>query len=174
MNLASLIEREQSRANTDLIIGMLNNNPALFEELWMYVLENKDPMSRRAAWAADYYSEMHPAILEPRIAGLIENLPEFNSDGLKRHSLRIIARSPIPEGESGTLTVICFNWLQNPTESVAVKMYSMLILERIVHTFPELGRELYEIIDYQLPESTPGFRNAGLKVMKRLSARNVK
>lgn len=168
MNLEELLLREQSRLNTDEVINIVLARPELFDELWTIMFLNQDPLSRRAAWAADYCAEINPGFLENRIEKLAEKVPLFSSDGLKRHSLRILSRSPLPIENLGILADACFNWLQSPAESVAVKMYSMVLLHRISQDIPEIRRELYDIIEIQMEEATPGFKNIGKKIMKRL------
>lgn len=169
MELADLVLRDQSRANTDEIIRIVMARPELFEELWKLMLLNKDPLSRRAAWAADYCAEQNPGFISGKIEELAGNVVSFKSDGLKRHSLRMLSRSSLPVENLGVIADVCFNWLQSTAESVAVKMYSMLILSRIAETIPEISRELYEIIEIQMAEGTPGFRNFGNKIMKKLN-----
>ena len=168
MTLEGLLLLEQSRANTDLLTAIVLKKPVIFDELWTIVLRNEDPLSRRAAWVADYCAELQPELIRDRIEDLAFMVCSFKSDGLKRHSLRMLARSPLPDQNLGFLVDSCFNWLQCKTESVAVKMYCMLILERVCAQMPELSGELYDIIEMQLPEASPGFRSRGRKVMKIL------
>lgn len=169
MELETLLLREQSRSNTDQVIDIVMSKPEVFEELWKILLLNEDPLSRRAAWAADYCAENRPELISNKIEDLAARVPGFSSDGLKRHSLRMLSRSPLPEENLGILADACFNWLQSSSESVAVKMYSMVILHRISDSIPEIRRELYDIIEIQLEEATPGFINIGRKIMKKLS-----
>ncbi|MBK6963623.1 MAG: hypothetical protein IPH20_06635 [Bacteroidales bacterium] len=171
MELEDLLLREQSRLNTDLVINIVKAKPEVFEDLWKIVLLNTDPLSRRAAWAADYCAEINPDFIQDKIEELSARVTYFKSDGLKRHALRMLSRSPLPDENLGVLADACFNWLQSPSESVAVKMYSMVILHRISDNIPEIRRELYDIIEIQLEEATPGFRNIGLKIMKKLAGR---
>ena len=83
----------------------------------------------------------------------------------------MLSRSPLPEENLGILADACFKWLQSPVESVAVKMYSMVILHRISDNIPEISRELYDLIEIQMSNATPGFRNIGKKLMKKLVAK---
>ncbi len=171
MKLNDLLLREQSRANTDTVIGIVMARPEVFEELWHILLLNEDPLSRRAAWAADYCAEKNPGFISDKIEELSAMVTRFSSDGLKRHSLRMLSRSPLPEENLGILADACFKWLQSPVESVAVKMYSMVILHRISDNIPEISRELYDLIEIQMSNATPGFRNIGKKLMKKIVAK---
>ena len=168
IHLEELLLREQSRANTDFLIQVLKEKPSLFDDFWVILMQNCDPVSRRAAWVIDYFTEEQPQFLNVKIEELAESLPGFSADGLKRHSLRILSRSPLPVKQLGMLTDISFKWLQSPVESVAVKMYCIVILERVTKIYPELIPELCDIIDIQMDEATPGFKSIAKKVLGRL------
>ncbi len=131
-------------------------------------MKNTDPVSRRAAWVIDCFTEEQPKFLDGKIKELTESLPGFAADGLKRHSLRMLSRSPLPLEHLGILTDISFKWLQSPVESVAVKMYCIVILERITKIYPELIPELCDIIDIQMDEATPGFKSIARKTLRKL------
>jgi hypothetical protein len=99
---------------------------------------------------------------------LIDLLPKFRHSGLKRHALRILERNVLPEKNVGQLVSICFNLLESNKSPVAVKMFSIKILARVAMQEPDLIRELIEIIEIQLNDSTPGFRNIGGKIIRQL------
>ena len=166
--LEELLFREQSRANTDFLIQVLKEKPLLFDDFWLILMKNTDPVSRRAAWVIDCFTEDEPQFLDGKIEELADSVPSFSADGLKRHSMRMLSRSPLPTEQLGVLTDISFKWLQSPIESVAVKMYCIVILERITKIYPELIPELCDIIDIQMDEATPGFKSIARKTLGRL------
>jgi hypothetical protein len=100
---------------------------------------------------------------------MIRMLEKFSHDGLKRHTLRMLMHVPLPEEELGTLVKTCFEWLVTPSESVAVKVYSMEILYRVSQSEPDLKKELADSIEWRLDEENAGFRNKGRKILKKLS-----
>lgn len=167
-SLEDLLLAEQSRANTDLLVDIIRQNPAVFPEFWEIFMKNSEPVSRRAAWVIDCFTETMPNILNSRIEELCINLPVFKTDGLKRHSMRMLSRSPLPEANLGILIDVSFRWLESRTESVAVKMYCILLLERISALYPEIIPELRDLIEFQMNEATPGLINISKKVLTRL------
>jgi hypothetical protein len=167
-SLADLLMVETSRRNTDLIADIIYNRPELFDELVEIFLRNEEPVSRRAVWVVDTVTEKHPHLLDPYIEPIAEMLPGFTHDGLKRVSLRMLSRSPLPQNQLGGLMNLCFDWLVSPKESVAVKVYSMEILYRISQDEPELKKELADSIEWRIAEGTPGFKNRGMKTLKKL------
>ncbi len=170
-SLTDLLLTEMSRRNTDLVADLVRARPELFDELFDLFMSGRDPVDRRAAWVVDTVSESRPELIEGRLDEIIDRLHQFGHDGLKRHSLRILSRSPLPgEKRLGELIRICFDWLVSPSEAIAAKVYCMDLLSRVSEIEPDLRQELADSIEWRLGEESAGFRNHGRKVLKRLYA----
>jgi hypothetical protein len=169
MNVSELLSEEHSRLQTDFIATIIIEHPPLFDELWKIFLDNEEPISRRAAWVVDVVSENRPELMTDMLDELVDSIPSFSHDGMKRHSLHILSRSPLPENKLGEITGFCFEWLMKPGEAVATKMYSMEILYRISEIEPDLKHELADTIKLQMIEGTPGIRSCGKRVLGKLS-----
>lgn len=167
-NFRELLLKGNSRSYTDFVADIVSKRPELINELWKIYFAIEEPVSRRAAWIIDTASEDKPGWVEPFLPELIEKLPLFNHDGLKRHALRMIARMPIPAGFEGALMNIAFEWLLSVDESIAVKMYCIQILYRLSESEPDILQELYDTIEFQMADGTPGFRSIGSKMMKQI------
>jgi hypothetical protein len=166
--IEEMLSTETSRRNTDLIADLIYQKPQLFDEFVAVYLRDEEPVSRRAAWVIDTVSQTMPELLLPYIPVIIEKLPTFSHDALKRHSVRMLSRSPLPSGQLGPLASICFTWLTSAREPVAVKVWCMDILYRITLYEPDLKKELAESIEWRMEEETEGFRNRGRKILKKL------
>lgn len=168
-SLEDILMQEMSRRNTDMVVHLLEKEPAFFPELFSIFLRNQEPVSRRAAWALDLYTEKRPALLLPLIPELIIKLSGFTHDGMKRHSLRMISRSPIPDSEhTGILITLCFQWMISGKEAIACKVYCMDILYQISCKEPDLKKELADTIEWRLEEESAGFKNHGSKMLGKL------
>lgn len=168
--LTGLLNREMSRRNTDLIADLVGSQEKLFDPLFELFLLNMEPVSRRAAWAVDVVTEQKPEWLEGKIDRLVEALEGFHHDGLKRHTLRILARSSLPSPDlSGRLVNICFEWLLAQEEAVSTKVYSMEIIARYVEQEPDLRQELIDSIQWRMEEERAGFKSYAKKLLTRLS-----
>lgn len=167
--LENLLRIETSRRSSDLLVDLVGQRPELFERLVAIYLSLKEPESRRAAWVVDIISEANPGIADKYVPDIIRLLPEFNHDGLKRHSLRILSHTPLPPEELlGQLITICFDWLVSAREAVAVKVYAMDLLYRISAYEPDIRKELADSIEWRMNEETNGFKAHGRKVLKKL------
>ena len=164
-SLEDLLLDETSRRNADLIAGLIRRKPSLFSELMEVVFLNKEPVSRRAAWVMDIVSETQPELVLPYLEEIARQIDTFNHDGMKRESIKVLARSPLVKEQFGPLMNICFRWLVSPAESVAVKMFSMELLYRMSEQEPELKRELADSIEWRMQEESPGFKNRARKLL---------
>jgi hypothetical protein len=169
MNISDLLRDETSRLNTDFVAKLILEHPPLFDELWKLFLANEEPISRRAAWVVDVVTEKQPEWIESKIEELVDTIPTFGHDGLKRHSLHILSRSPLPKNKLGDIVDFCFSWLLQPGEAVATKMYSMEILYLISELEPDLKPELADSIRMQMIEGTPGIKSCGRRILEKLS-----
>lgn len=166
--LEDLLLIEMSRRNTDLVADLILQKPDLFNDLFEVFLRNEEPVSRRAAWVIDTVSETNPSLLEPYLNIMTDALTGFTHDGLKRHAVHMLSRSPLPSEHLGELMDICFTWLTSPKESVAVKVYCMDILYNISKQEPDLKKELADSIEWRMQEETPGFQNRARKMLFKL------
>ena len=164
-DLRQLLLKGNSRSYTDFVSDILSRCDDLWPEIWDIFLSMDEPVARRAAWVIDTATEKQPELVVPYLDELVNMLGKFNHDGLKRHALRIISRNEFPENTESALINICFDWLLSITESVAVKMYCMLILYRISKSEPDILPELYDTIDFQMADGTPGFKSMGAKML---------
>jgi hypothetical protein len=166
--LEELLMVENSRRNTDLVASLVLQKPELFGELMRIYLKNEEPVSRRAAWVADVVTEKNPELLIPFIEEISFRMRNFTHDGMKRESLKMLSRSPLPKKNLGHFITVCFDWLTSGKESVAVKMFSMEILYRISQKVPEIKKELADSIEWRIQEESPGFLAHAKKLLKLL------
>jgi hypothetical protein len=167
--LTKLLLQEMSRRNTDVVVDLLNKEPTFFTDLMELYLANVEPVSRRAAWAIDIFTELQPDYLNGWTEKMINQLEKFGHDGLRRHTLRMVSRTDfLSTSNLGLLTKVCFDWLTAAKTPVAIKVYCMDILYRLSEAEPDLGRELADTIEWRMDEESPGFRSHGQKILIRL------
>ena len=102
---------------------------------------------------------------------MIDFLPETKKDNQRRHSLKILSTIDLRELDEDRLGILidrCFNWLEDAVNPTAVKMFAMEIIYNYVVIEPVLASELIAVIENQFEDSTPGFKNRGEKLLKKL------
>lgn len=126
-------------------------------------------MQRLSGAMADYVKKV-PTILVAWDDILLEKLksPQTKA-GWTRNILRFYQFSDIPEKIEGELYQLCFEYITNPVNAIAIRAFSMTICTRIAQRYPELKAELYDAINMTLPNGSAGVRNRGQKMLKKLS-----
>lgn len=64
---------------------------------------------------------------------------------------------------------ICFNYLESPTEALAVKVFSLSVLGNLAKLYPGIIPELKLIIEEQLPNQSAGYKSRAKKVLKQIT-----
>jgi len=167
-----LLMQQLSRLHMEFVAHCIGDDETEFGRLMAVVLHGKEPVVQRAAWVMDICMETHPWLLSPYVETLIEALPGFSNDGVKRQVVKALAVREIPEKLEGQLADLCFCWLQSSVTPVAIKVHCMQILANITVRYPDLSVELQTVIIEQMPRNSVGFASRGRKILKQLQKRN--
>jgi hypothetical protein len=160
---------DSSRLLADITASMVYENNHLLKPLVEVALTGNDPYAHRAARVVCLCSQRFPVLLRPYSRQIISRLELIQSFSVIRNLLKIYAEVPvkITGKEKAILINLCFGYLADEKAPVAVKMFSMQILNNMSNEYPEIGRELVQIIGDQYPASKPGFRSRAGKILKK-------
>jgi hypothetical protein len=89
-------------------------------------------------------------------------------NAVKRNTIRLLQFISVPKPLEGVISQICFDFLQNRKEPIAVRVFSMTVLANLVEKQPGLKSELRIIIEDELPYGSAGFLSRGKKILKKL------
>jgi len=169
MDLKEAILKEHSKAQAILIRDYIDGNQALFDELMTHFYSNEYRVTQRAAWIMSHCIDKHPFLINPHLEGLVANLeqPKLH-DAVKRNTLRLLQGIDLSEELMGPLVDICFKFLLDIKEPVAIRIFSMQVLFNICKKEPELADELRIVIEEFMPHGTAGFKSRGKRILKGL------
>jgi hypothetical protein len=169
MDLKTELLREHSYENSEKIAWDIMESPQYLNVLFELFWENDYRITQRASWVIIIITEWKPKLIKPFVDDMILRLKkEGINDSIKRNTVRILAEFPIPAHMEGEITEICFKFMNNPSEAIAIKVFSMTILERMVEKHPELKPELIYAIETGMEFGSAGFRSRGGKILARL------
>ena len=171
MNFRDQLLAELSKINTVYIASVIDRNEKLFRQIFELILTNEEYVSGRAAWVIETVWLKYPKMIEAYINDMIDFLPKTKYDNQRRHFTKILSTIDLRELDEDRLGILidrCFTYLEDPVYPTAVKMFSMQIIYNYVEIEPTLAPELIAIIENQYDDSTPGFKNRGDKVLKKL------
>jgi len=170
MTIKELLKSELSKRHAVEIATMSEQNPLIYDELWAIAISDELPINWRAAWVIKGIWEKTPEVVVPFLGQMRKALPLISQHGVRREILRILIEYPPPkdEEELGILLKCCFDWLANPTETVAVRAHAMEMLLQISSNIPEIIPELITTIEVAMQEGSAGMISRGRRTLKAL------
>ena len=160
---------DSSRTLADLTASMVFDNTLLLKPLIEVSWLDRDPWSQRASRVVSICCCRFPELFKPYCSEVIRKLDGLHSEGVRRNFLKILAEAPVKftKKDKSYLVNLCFDYLSG-SFSVALKIYSMQVLYNLSLEIPEIGIELSNLIEENLPDSSPGYRSRGEKILRKL------
>lgn len=168
MNLREEILKEHSRRQAEKIAAYIGDDERRFAELMHLFLGNTYRVTQRAAWIVSICAERNPFLIEPFLSKMVNNLSGDVHDAVKRNTLRIFQTIELPKKLCGKTADICFRFLMDADEPIAVKVFAMTVAANICKHEPELKNELQLVIEDQLENASAGFKARAKKILRQL------
>lgn len=173
MDLKKLLAKEHSKDVVIRIVKYVGTDKNRFFDLVSVYLQGPYRITQRAAWPLSYCVEAHPELVKPHLKLLLNFLEKPGiHNAVKRNTVRLLQFVAIPVRYHDRVLSLCFQYLQNKKEPVAVKVFAMTVLSRLVTEYPDLKNELRIIIEDQLPYATPAFCSRAQKILKEMKSLN--
>lgn len=167
MNLRETILAEHSKANCNKIVNWVGDSQERFDELFNLFLNSEFRVNQRAAWPISYCVINYPKLISRHFSRLIRNLHKpILHDSIKRNTVRLLQHIDIPEKFHGEIMDLCFHYISSPTEAVAIKAFSLSILQNLSKQYPEIRNEVKLIIEERWEYETAAFRSRAKKFLK--------
>src|SRR5688500_9743536 len=158
MDLRQALLKEHSRAQMMRIVKFVGNDAAKFKSLVTLFLKGPYRITQRAAWPLSYCVEHHPKLIAPHLNAILKHLEKPDaSDSARRNTVRFLQFIELPKRVHGRVADICFRFLANKKEPIAIRVFSMSVLATIASSNPGLRNELIIMIEDELPYSSAGF-----------------
>ena len=166
MNIREALLEVHSKEQASKITTYVGDDPERFAELMEYLLGPNYRLSQRAAWPVSYCIERHPELVKPYFNVLIKQLEREDAHvAIRRNVARLLQFVDIPKRYEGRIFEACYELLSNPSETVAVRVFSMTVAAKIAKDKPELMDDL-RLAALQHPEAaTAGFRSRARRVL---------
>jgi hypothetical protein len=171
MNIKTALLKEHSKKQTDAIVKWIGNDQERFDELFDLFLNDEYRVVQRAGWPMSYCVEKYPELIKKHFARLLKNLNKKGiHDAVKRNTVRLLQYTPIPEKFHGEVMDICFRYISSPTEPVAVKAFSITVLQNLAKQYPEIINEIKLVIEERWDYETIAFKTRAKNLLKEFSS----
>ena len=166
MDLNYMLSTDRSKAAKDRMVSYIKDDPEKFAELFDLFRNGKGLVAQRASWAVSYCAEQYPELIYPYCQEMVDYLqvPGIH-DSIKRNILRTFQDINIPVTLEESLLELCFDYVINRREAVAIRVFAMQVLANLSERYPEIRNELKVIIEDELPYAKPAFVSRGRKIL---------
>ena len=169
MNLVEVIEKEHSSAQRNKVTKYVGKDPKRFAKLVNIFLTGPYRVTQRSAWPLSYCVQHHPDLIKPHLKRILQFAKKpLVHDSVKRNTMRLLQFIEVPKSLQGAVAELCFSFLQNTKEAIAIRVFAMTVLSNLTKSQPELKNELIPLIEDQMPFGSPGFVSRGTKILKEL------
>lgn len=170
MNIETALAKMHSKKNSVEIADWIGNDPERFAKLVRVFLENEYRISQRSAMVLSHIHDRRPWLIRPYLPQLIGQLRRGDiHDAIKRNTVRILQDTEIPDALLGEAADICFDYLVNPAEAVAIRCFSMTVCWNICLRVPELMPELKAALEDWTEHGSAGFKSRSRKIMAAIA-----
>lgn len=168
MDIRVEILKEHSKQNSETIAAWVGASPQRVAQLIDLFLHDEYRVVQRLAQVVGKLADTHPQLVTPWLPQLVRRMNEPGVHvAVKRNVVRILQYVDIPEALHGDLMNTCFDLLADPNETVAVRVFSMTVLDKLSAQYPEIRQELKVIIEDVLEQGcTAAFRARARMVLK--------
>ena len=171
MDLKKRLNLGQSKTQTLEIVAYVNGRSDRFKELVEIYLSGPYRITQRAAWPLSYCVEKWPYLIDNHWKKILQFIQKADAnDAVRRNTMRLLQFVDVPKRYQGLVADLCFSYLQDPKIAVAIRVFSMTVLDNIIHDQPDMQKELKLILEDQMPYGSAAFKSRGMRILKRLSA----
>ena len=167
MDLVQQLLLEHTKKNTIAIVKYIDNDLGKYSELWKITSEGDPPLPQRAGWVFYTHIDDFPLLFRSIRKKAIEHLSNDIHQAVQRAICKMLYVSEL-DGDPGIIVTKCFDLLNDPKITVAVKMYSIRILYRIGKMEPELFPELELSLQANIEYGTAGLKNISKKILTKI------
>lgn len=170
MNIREVLATGQTKAQSMAIVDYIGTNKTRLRELLDLLAGDDRLIAQRAAWPLMHCADNHPDFIAPHHEELLEIARKPNHPAVKRCITRIFDHADLSEDMEGYAYELCHELAASPQEDVAVRCFSLGVIEQIARKYPDLAREVMPIAEQMSQSDSAGMRSRGKKAVKRLAS----
>lgn len=174
MDIEKTLAAEHSKRQCLKIVRYVGQDPERFSALVETFVKGPYTITQRAAWPLSVCVEAHPALATPHLAMLLKSAARSGvHNAVRRNVMRLMQFAVLPRRFHGRVMELAFRFLNDPKEAIAVKCFSITVIQNIIrqYPYPELEHELTLAIEHAMPYATAGFKVRANRALIEIEAR---
>lgn len=170
MDIREALLKEHSKSQCRQIVDYIGNDKKKFAELMLLFFGDEYRVTQRAAWPLSYCVQQHPDLITPYFVRLLNIMQKPGvHHAVTRNITRLLQDLKIPKKYHGRIMTMCFDFISDANTPVAVKAFSLTILDNFSNDYPEIIPELKLLIDERWENETASFRSRARKILRKIS-----
>ena len=161
---------DSSRAAADMAVDIIRQKPEMFDDAYRMCMAQEGKMAMRAARVVQLIAEEYPALFDPYFEDLVHRLPSLSHSSVKRSMMKILSFYDYGDNEElhGIIIDTSFRWMNDFDEEIAVRAYSILVLQRFTKIYPEISGELIAALQILIENAKETLSKYAGRVLKEI------
>jgi len=170
-DLIPYLNQHSSRRNIDEIAALIGDDQDLFDNAVALSFSEPYPINMRASWAISHCCDNNAQFIQPHLDKIVLNLNSSLVAGVKRNYIRIFAKQAnfAQMEQLGQLIDICFDFFNDPAETIAVRAFCLDVLLKVGKIEPDLIPEIIQSIEFNQEFFAAGLKSKSKKVIATLT-----
>lgn len=169
MNIDEHLRGDFDKKSNEELNKWIGNSQVRFDAFMPFFFHEEYRICQRAAWTFGKVCAERPHLMMKWLPETLQALQEPPHDAVVRNILRAFQElEEIPEDVEGQIFDLCFEYLLNPSHSIAIKVFSMTICRKIAMKYQDLKAELIVVIEDLMQDASPGILSRAEKELKKL------
>lgn len=172
MDLSKKLSTRISKDEIDALLQSVFEKKISIQEI--ITLLNNHETQFQASWLLTHLVEAQPnSLTKSDISQLVRILEETAHEGLERNIWRSLNFIKIPSVMHENLINLAFDRLENHHTAIAVQVFAMSVLEKLLVNELELQLALKSLLELKLErQPTPGLKSRALKIIRKINSQS--
>lgn len=167
--IRTLVQRAHWKEDVLQLASACCDTPAGMRAVVLLLDDADLVLARRASWIFHHGGAFFPDLVPPLLPLLFAPLDANRHPAIRRNVVRALQSVDIPHQHLGGTVTRCFDYLNDPTESVACRTFSVTVLWNACQQEPDLRPELEETLRGLADHAKPSLRNRARRTLRQLA-----
>ena len=168
MNIKNELLKDRNKFKINEVAKYVKLNNSKLIDLVSLLKTKDDFLQYRVSWCLSTCYDLKVPNISLHCEVLMNTLLSSSSSSVKRNLLRVLQWIDIPEKHHGNLINSCFSFVDDINEPVAVKAFSLGILEKMCGFYPDLKKELLLVCENHRNTKSAGIKSRINRIYKFL------
>ena len=167
MDIKKKLLTAHDKATTEAIVAYVGSDPDRFAILAELFFSGEYRVTQRAAWSFSYCIRETPGLITPYFKRLLDNLDKPGHHvAVIRNTMRLLQDVEVPKRYQGRVMQAAFRFLEDVKTPVAVKAFSLTVLENLSSLYPDILPEIRVVVEAQWDRATPALRVRARRILR--------